>query len=200
MSLKNFSADQAKMKQKIRSSLESSLIIKKKLIAGDLDKIAQIAKTVISALKKGGKIIFFGNGGSAADSQHLAAELVGRFCRERKAIPALALTTDTSVLTSLANDYGYDIVFKRQLEALANKKDVAIGISTSGMAKNVILAIKQAKKMGLVTIALTGKGGGELAKICDIALIVDSSNTAHIQESHISVGHIICDLAEEALS
>ncbi|MCX5706188.1 MAG: SIS domain-containing protein, partial [Candidatus Omnitrophica bacterium] len=140
----------------------------------------------------------FGNGGSASDAQHIAAELVGRFRKERKGLAAISLTTNTSILTSLANDYGYDIVFARQIEALAEKFDLAIGISTSGKAKNVALGIKQAKKMGLKTIGLTGGDGGELAKLVDISLIVPSSVTARIQEAHITIGHIICELIEEA--
>ena len=188
------------MKDKIKSHLENSILVKKKLIENDLDKIAGIAAVIISSLKKGGKVIFFGNGGSAADSQHLSAEFVGRFARERRAFAAISLTTDTSILTSVANDYGYEEVFKRQIQALANKNDVAFGISTSGMAKNVISAMKEAKKIGLATVALTGKDGGELAKVTQFALIIRSSNTANIQEAHITVGHIICDLVEESLS
>ncbi len=151
-------------------------------------------------LKKDGKVMFFGNGGSASDSQHLAAEFVGRFKKERKPLPALALTVDTSILTSLANDYGYEVVFARQIEALGQKNDIAFGISTSGKAKNVACALKQAKKMGIFTIALTGGDGGELAKIADISLIVPSAVTARIQEAHITIGHIICDLVENELT
>jgi len=152
---------------------------------------------MIESIKKGGKVILFGNGGSASDSQHIAAELVGRFRKERSALAAIALTTNTSILTSLANDYSYEIVFSRQIEALGQKNDIAIGISTSGKAKNVAAGIKQAKKMGIKTIALTGGDGGELAKLADISLIVPSLVTARIQEAHITLGHIICELVEQ---
>jgi D-sedoheptulose 7-phosphate isomerase len=149
-------------------------------------------------LKRDGKVILFGNGGSASDSQHIAAELVGRFRKDRAALPAISLTTNTSVLTSLANDYGYDVVFAKQIEALGKKNDVAIGISTSGKAKNVILAVKQAKKMDLKTVVMTGGDGGEIAKLADISLVVPSSITARIQEAHITIGHIVCELVEQA--
>jgi len=142
-------------------------------------------------------VILFGNGGSASDSQHIAAELVGRFKKDRTSLAAIALTTNTSILTSLANDYGYEIVFAKQVEALGQKDDIVIGISTSGKAKNVALAIKQAKKMGLKTVALTGGDGGELAKLADISLVVPSLITARIQEAHITIGHIACELVEE---
>jgi D-sedoheptulose 7-phosphate isomerase len=141
----------------------------------------------------------FGNGGSASDSQHIAAELVGRFKKDRNGLPAIALTTNTSILTAIANDYGYEIVFSKQVEALGGKNDIAIGISTSGKAKNVANGIRQAKKMGMKTVALTGADEGELVKLADVSLIVPSSVTARIQESHITIGHIICELAEEAL-
>jgi D-sedoheptulose 7-phosphate isomerase len=154
---------------------------------------------MIDSLKKNGKVILFGNGGSASDAQHIAAELVGRFKKDRTALAALSLTTNTSVLTSLANDYGYEVVFSKQVEALGQKNDVIIGISTSGKAKNVANGIKQAKKMGLKTVALTGGDGGELTKLADVSLIVPSSITARIQEAHITIGHIICELVEETL-
>ncbi len=143
--------------------------------------------------------MIFGNGGSASDSQHIAAEFVGRFKKNRDAIAAVALTTNTSILTALANDYGYETIFTKQVEALGRKNDVVIGISTSGKAKNVASGIKQAKKMGLATVALTGADGGELANLADIALIVPSSVTARIQEAHITIGHIICELVEQEL-
>ena len=162
-------------------------------------QIVEIADIIIDALKRNGKVIIFGNGGSASDSQHIAAELVGRFKKDRTALAAIALTTNTSVITSLANDYGYEIIFARQVEALGQKNDVVIGISTSGKAKNVAAGIKQAKKMGLKTIALTGGDGGELAKLADVSLMVASHVTARIQEAHIAIGHIICELIEDAL-
>lgn len=176
-----------------------SIQVKEELLRTGIGKIIEITALITDCLKKNGKVILFGNGGSASDSQHIAAEFVGRFKKDRKALPAIALTTNTSILTSLANDYGYEVVFAKQIEALGEKNDVAIGISTSGKAKNVVLGIKQAKKMGLKVIALTGRDGGDLAKLSDISLVVPSSVTARIQEAHITVGHIICELIEQAL-
>jgi len=187
------------MRDKIKDKLLESIQVKEEIMRNSIGQIIQIANCIIDCLKKGGKVILFGNGGSAADSQHLAAEFVGRFKKDRKALAAIALTTDTSILTSLANDYGYEVIFAKQIEALGNKGDVAIGISTSGKAKNVIQGIKQAKEMHLETIALAGGDGGLLAKMADISLVVPSKITARIQEAHITIGHIICELAEEAL-
>lgn len=187
------------MRERIKEILLESIQVKEDLLHQGIDKIIEIANCIAQCLKKGGKVIFFGNGGSASDCQHLAAELVGRFKKDRKALAALALTVNTSVLTSLANDYGYDVVFSRQIEALAQKNDVVIGISTSGKARNVILGIKQAKKMGLPAIILTGGDGGELAKLADIALVIPSQVTARIQEAHITIGHIICEIIEQQL-
>ena len=187
------------MRDRIKDILLESIQVKEEILRKDIARIIKIAETIVSCLKKGGKVILFGNGGSAADSQHIAAELIGRFKKDRTALAAIALTTNTSVLTSLANDYSYEIIFAKQIEALAQKNDVVIGISTSGKAKNVAAGIKQAKKMGLKTIAFTGSDGGELVKIADIALVVASSVTARIQETHITIGHIICELVEEAV-
>lgn len=187
------------MREKIKDVLLESIQVKEEILRTDIGKIIEIAEILIDCLKKNGKVLLFGNGGSASDSQHIAAELVGRFKKDRPSLAAIALTTNTSVLTSLANDYGYEIVFAKQVEALGQKNDIVIGISTSGKAKNVALGIKQAKKMGLKTIALTGGDGGELTKFADISLIVPSSVTARIQEAHITIGHIICELAEESL-
>ena len=187
------------MRDKIKDKLLESIQVKEELMRTCIDQLIQIVDRVIECLKRGGKIILFGNGGSAADSQHIAAEFVGRFKRDRKALSAIALTTDTSILTSLANDYGYEVIFAKQIEALGNRGDVAIGISTSGKAKNVIAGIKQAKEMNLYTVALLGGDGGVLVRLADISLIVPSKITARIQEAHITVGHIICELAEESL-
>jgi D-sedoheptulose 7-phosphate isomerase len=187
------------MRDKVKDILLESIQIKEELLHNSIAQIMEIAGAAIEALKKGGKLIIFGNGGSASDSQHIVAELVGRFKKDRNALPAIALTTNTSILTALANDYGYEVVFARQIEALAQKNDLIIGISTSGKAKNVAAAIKQAKKMGLKTVALTGGDGGELAKLADMSLLIPSSVTARIQEAHIVVGHIICQLIEEAI-
>jgi len=185
------------MRERIKDILLESIQVKEEIMRTDIGKIVEIAQAMIDCLKKRGKVILFGNGGSASDSQHIAAELVGRFKKDRISLAAIALTTNTSILTSLANDYGYEIVFAKQVEALGQKDDIAIGISTSGKAKNVALAIKQAKKMGLKTVALTGGDGGELAKLADISLVVPSLITARIQEAHITIGHIVCELVEE---
>ncbi|MDD5072965.1 MAG: D-sedoheptulose 7-phosphate isomerase [Candidatus Omnitrophica bacterium] len=187
------------MKKKIESILEESISVKKDLLVSQAGAIEKAADAVIKSLKSGGKVIIFGNGGSAADSQHMAAELVGKFLKERKGVPAVALTTNTSIITAIANDYSYDEVFSRQLDAIAGNNDVAVGISTSGNAKNVIKAVELANKKGLVTVALTGRDGGGLARIANIPIIVPSGSTPRIQEAHVTVVHILCQLAEEAL-
>jgi len=155
------------------------------------------AKICIKTLNQNGKILLFGNGGSASDSQHIAAELVGRYKANRKGLPAIALSTDTSVLTSISNDFGYEYVFKRQIQALASKDDTIIGISTSGTSKNVIYALEQAKLMGCSLIGLSGKEGGDMNNICDINIVIPSSDTPRIQEMHIFVGHTLCYLIEK---
>ncbi len=188
------------MRDKIKDILLESIQVKEELMHSSIGQIIEITDLVTAALKKKGKVILFGNGGSASDSQHIAAEFVGRFKKDRTAYPAISLNTNTSILTSIANDYGYDMVFARQLEALGSDNDIVIGISTSGKAKNVTLGIKQAKRMGLKTVVLTGKDGEELAKLADASLSVASSVTARIQEAHITVGHIICELVEQALA
>jgi len=165
-----------------------------------LEPIEAAAKCIINSLKNGGKVIVFGNGGSAADSQHMVAELVGRFKKERKAMPAIALTANTSTITALSNDYGYEASFKRQIEALGKKGDVAIGISTSGTSQNIALALNQAGQMGLKTVALAGKGGGRVKGLVDEAIVVKSDNTPRIQEAHILIIHILCELIEDALT
>jgi D-sedoheptulose 7-phosphate isomerase len=158
------------------------------------------AKICIDSLKNGNKILIFGNGGSAADAQHIAAELVGRYKTERKGLSAIALTTDTSAITSIANDYGYLHVFDRQVEALAKERDVVIGISTGGGSANVISALKLANDLGCKTIGLSGRDGGEFNSLCDINLIAIGEDTPRIQEMHILIGHIICHLIELELS
>jgi len=158
------------------------------------------AKLCIDCLKNGNKILLFGNGGSAADAQHIAAELVGRYKTERKGLAAIALTTDTSALTAIGNDSGYDRVFDRQVEALANTGDVAIGISTGGSSANVASALKLAKDLDCKTIGFSGRGGGEMNQLCDINIVVPSQDTARIQEMHIVIGHTICHLIDLAFS
>ena len=162
--------------------------------------IESAANLCIDSLKKGNKILIFGNGGSAADAQHIAAEIVGRYKLKRKGLPAIALTTDTSVITSISNDYGYVNVFNRQVEALANKGDVLIGISTGGTSANVISALKLAKKLNCKTIGFSGKGGGKFNTLCDVNLIASSEDTPRIQEIHILIGHTICHLIDQAFT
>lgn len=160
--------------------------------------IHKIAVEAVSLLKRGGKVIVFGNGGSASDSQHMAAELVGRFSREKKPLPAIALTADGSIITAVGNDYGYEYSFSKQLEAHGRKGDIVFAISTSGNSKNVLNAVRLAKKMKMRTVGLTGKSGGALFRACDFTIRVPSDNTARIQEAHIAIIHIICELIEEA--
>jgi D-sedoheptulose 7-phosphate isomerase len=161
--------------------------------------IVEAASVIVSCFRSGRKLLFFGNGGSAADAQHLAAEFVGRFVLERAGLPAIALTTDSSILTAVGNDYGFDQVFARQIQALGSPGDVAIAISTSGNSPNVIEGVKAAKKGDLKTIGLSGKDGGLLAKEANLAITIASTSTARIQECHIAVGHLLCELTEEEL-
>jgi D-sedoheptulose 7-phosphate isomerase len=158
--------------------------------------LEQIAAAMTQTVRSGGKILWCGNGGSAADSQHLAAELVGRFRQERVAIPSIALNTNTSVLSAIGNDYGYEYVFSRQVEALGNRGDLLVGISTSGNSLNVIKAIEAARSKDVITVALTGAGGGKMGQIADHLFAVPSRDTARIQEMHIMIGHILCDWVE----
>jgi D-sedoheptulose 7-phosphate isomerase len=173
--------------------------VKGRFLKENLSKLIEVIKLVSRAFEAGNKVFFFGNGGSAADSQHLAAEFVGRFQMERSGLPAVSLTTDTSILTSIGNDYGFGPVFSRQLEALAEKGDLLFIFSTSGKSGNVISAARKAKEMGLKTVALTGKSGGPLKRLADITLIAPGKNTARIQEAHILIGHILAEITEEAL-
>ena len=165
-----------------------------------IPEIKKAIDIIVCAIKKGNKIIIFGNGGSAADAQHISAELIGRFQKERQSFPAIALTTDSSVLTSLGNDYSFEVVFSRQCESLVLKNDVVIGISTSGNSINVLKGLQTAKKKGATVISLLGNKGGEIKKISDLSIIVDSDSTAKIQESHRIIYHIICKFIEEEMS
>ena len=160
--------------------------------------VAWISEVVVDAIERGNKVLLFGNGGSAADAQHIAAEFMNRFLIERPPLPAIALTTDTSVLTSIANDYAFDEIFSKQVKALGKKGDVALGITTSGSSGNVLKALRAAKKLGMTTIALTGEGG-KAASLSDIALQIPSRSTPRIQEAHIADGHILCDLTDTIL-
>jgi D-sedoheptulose 7-phosphate isomerase len=185
------------LEKKIDLWLCESIEIKDRIRQESVNVILNISKILIKCLKKEGKIILFGNGGSAADAQHIAAELVGRFRRERRPLSAIALTTNTSIITAIANDYDYKDIFVRQLQSLAKTGDVALGLSTSGNSNNVFEALLVAKHLGLITVALTGKDGGKIAKIVDYNITIPSHNTAHIQEAHITIGHILSELVEE---
>src|SRR3989338_9936601 len=187
------------MQDKIKAELKASIETKQQVLASLVPQIEQAAKMLIEALRAGNKIMFFGNGGSAADAQHLAAELIGRFLKERKSLPAIALSTDTSILTALGNDYGFETVFARQIEGLAKAGDIAFGISTSGNSVNVLKGIEKAKSLGCKTIGLLGCGGGKIAKASDLSLIVPGNATPRIQEAHITLGHILCGLIENEL-
>lgn len=167
-------------------------------MAGQEAVFERIAYAMSRAILDGHKILWCGNGGSAADSQHLAAELMGRFKCEREGLPSIAMTTDTSILTAIGNDYGFERVFQRQVEALCAKGDVVVGISTSGNSRNVCAALATAQKLGAFAVALTGEGGGEMATIADAVFRADSSDTARIQEAHILFGHMLCDWIEQS--
>lgn len=186
----------ANFAQEIEARLSDSIRTKEKVRAALIPVIEKAAQLLIEALDGGHKLLLFGNGGSAADSQHIAAELVGKLLVKRRALPAIALTTDTSNLTALANDFGYETVFQRQVEALGQPGDVAVGLSTSGHSPNVLAALKLARKKGLKTIGLTGRDGGPLVPLVDVAIVVPSDSTQRIQESHITIGHILCELIE----
>ena len=187
------------MKDRIKKLITDSIRMKEKMLEENVDIISDISKIIIDAYKNDRKVIVFGNGGSAADAQHLATELVCRFEKERKSLNAIALTTNTSMLTAIGNDYGFDRVFSRQIEGLVNEGDVVIGISTSGNSKNVILGIEQAKKQKAITVGWTGKTGGKLKNIVDYCICIPSENTARIQEGHVLLIHIICSIVEEEL-
>lgn len=188
------------MEKIVEQIFTESIGVKQETLKKNLPSIVKSAEMIIEAFKNHHKLFLCGNGGSAADSQHIAAEFVGRFQKERSAWPAIALTTDTSALTALGNDYSFDIVFSRQLQALGQKGDVLMAISTSGNSKNILEAVKQAKTMGIKTIAVTGDNGGQLAGACDIAMIAASSKTARIQEAHLCIFHSICELVENTLT
>ena len=187
------------MKNYIKDQIKKSYETKQAVYENEalLNKIEEVAQMCVNLYKGDKKTILAGNGGSAADAQHIAAELVGRYGFDRPSIPSLALTTDTSNLTAIGNDYGYDQVFSRQLEGMGQAGDIFIGISTSGNSVNIIKAFESAKKKGITTVALTGRDGGEMAKMADVALVVPSNSTPRIQESHILIGHILCDIIEK---
>ena len=186
------------MKRIILQKLKDSIEVKQKAIESNIDNIIKAAEWISGCLSSGHKILIFGNGGSAADAQHIAAELVNRFEVERSPFAAIALTTDTSILTSIANDYDFSDIFAKQIRALGKSDDIVWGISTSGNSKNVTQAIDTAKQMNLLTIGMTGSGG-KLATLSDLTFIVDSDVTARIQETHITLSHILCDLVDRLL-
>ena len=187
------------MKESVTKELDDHINIIKSLSRNLSDTIVNTSKIIIDCYKNGGKVILIGNGGSAADSQHIAAEFVGKFKLDRKSLPAIALTTNTSTITALANDYGYDTVFSRQLESLANDKDILITISTSGNSPNILRAIDTAKSKNIKVVGMTGRNGGKLKNMVDILINIPSDDTPRIQEGHIIVGHIICGLVEKEL-
>jgi len=185
--------------ERVKKFLKQSGDLKYQVAETLSGEILKAAHTIRDCLSNGGKLLLMGNGGSAADSQHIAAELIGRFKKERKAIPALALTVDSSSLTALGNDYGFDTIFSRQVEALATPSDAVVGISTSGNSRNVIRALTLAREIGSSTIGFMGNDGGHMKDCVDIGIIVPSNDTARIQEVHITVGHIICEIIEQDL-
>jgi D-sedoheptulose 7-phosphate isomerase len=189
------------MKQYIKDQVKKSYETKQEIYNNDdlLNKIVEVAQKCVALYKTDKKTILAGNGGSAADAQHIAAELVGRYGFDRPSIPSLALTTDTSNLTAIGNDYGYDQVFSRQLEGMGQAGDIFIGISTSGNSVNIIKAFESAKQKDIYTVALVGRDGGKMAEIADASIIVPSNSTPRIQESHILIGHILCDIIEKEI-
>ena len=187
--------------QRVSASIRASIAVKELLLrnAEVVSLIAKVSELLVDTVDKGNKVLLFGNGGSAADAQHIAAEFVGRFAFDRPALPALALSVNTSCVTAIGNDYGFDLVFSRQIEALARPGDMAIGISTSGNSSNVLHGLSTARKMGLGTVALTGCAGGKLKNAADYCICAPSNETPRIQECHILIGHIISELVEETI-
>ena len=187
------------MENIILKRFKESADVKTRFLKENLPKLLEVIKLISHAFEAGNKLFFFGNGGSAADAQHLAAEFVNRYIMDRPPLPAIALTTDTSILTSVSNDFTFAEIFAKQLRALGKEGDVAIGISTSGNSSNVLKAFEVAKEMGMKTVALTGNDGGALAKTADFSLVVSSTSTPRIQEAHILIGHILCEMVEHKI-
>jgi D-sedoheptulose 7-phosphate isomerase len=187
--------------QRVSRSIEASIAIKGRLLSSTdfISTVAKVTEVLVDSIEQKNKILLFGNGGSAADAQHIAAEFVGRFAFDRRALAALALSVNTSCVTAIGNDYGFDLVFSRQIEALGRPGDVAIGISTSGNSRNVVKAVSIAKELGLQTVGLTGNSGGKLKDLVDYCLCVPSSDTPRIQECHILIGHILSELVEQTI-
>ena len=187
------------MQEKIKSIISSSIAVKQSILGDSqlLETVENISNEMVKCLKNGNRIYFCGNGGSAADAQHLAAEFSGRFYTDRKALPAEALHCNTSYLTAVANDYSYDVVYSRLIDGIANEGDIVVGLSTSGNSGNIVKAFDVARGKGVITIGLTGKDGGKMKPLSDFLLNVPSTDTPRIQESHITLGHIICQMVEE---
>lgn len=188
------------MQAVIRDSLQTSAGLLQAVAEKMAPQIAEVAQRTIACLRQGGKIALCGNGGSASQAQHLAGEIVGRFRRERPALAALALTSDTAVLTAIGNDYGYAEVFRRQVTGLLKPGDMLIALSTSGSAENILRAVEQARSQGVYTVGLTGENGGKLASVADLCLRVPHSQTSTVQEAHLAIGHVLCELIEAALA
>ncbi len=187
------------IEEKIKKACDDSIRVKEQFFKENITLIKEVAELIAKTLNEGGKILIFGNGGSATDASHIAAEFVNRFKRERPGLPAIALNTDMAVLTAIANDYDYSEVFAKQIKALGQQGDIAIGISTSGSSRNVLKAVEVAKKRGLKTVAFTSKKGEKLISRVDYAFAVPSEETPRIQETHITLGHILCELVEDIL-
>ena len=187
------------MIERIQQIARQSIETKRAFFESQSESVARAAGIIIESVRTGGKLLIFGNGGSAADAQHIAAELVNRLNYDRPAIPAIALTTDTSILTSVGNDTSFDELFERQVRALGRAGDVAVAISTSGNSPNVLRAARAAREMGIKLVGLAGRTGGKLASMVDVALIVEADSTQRIQETHITIGHILCEMVEETL-
>jgi len=187
------------MVEKIVSSFRESAEVKLAFVELYKDQIYEVGSIMATALRDGNKVLLFGNGGSAADAQHIAAEIVGRFKKERRGLPAIALTTDTSILTAVGNDYGFETIFERQIEALCMPGDVAVGITTSGNSENVIRALKKAHDLGATTVAFTGRNGGKVVEIAHYSFVVPSYETPRIQECHITLGHVLCEIIDELI-
>ena len=188
-----------RMTDRIPSIVAESLEVKRAFFSQHADEVRRASEMIVGALRSGGKLLVFGNGGSAADSQHIAGELVNRFLQSRKGLPAVALTTDGGVLTCIANDSGFDKVFARQIEALGREDDVCLAVSTSGQSPNIVVACEAARSRRLKVIGLLGRDGGRVAPLCDLALVVASNDTQRIQETHNLIGHILCELIESEM-
>jgi len=186
----------------VTERVRESAVVKQAMLADSnlLELVRELAEVCVNSLEQGGKLLLFGNGGSAADAQHLAAELVGRYLRDRRALPAIALTTNSSCVTAIGNDYSYEEIFSRQIEAFGNRTDVAIGISTSGNSRNIVRGMQVARRVGMATAALTGRTGGVLKGLVEYCLCIPSDETPRIQEGHILIGHVVCEIIEESLA